>query len=124
MTVVRYLHLIAMAFFVGGQLFLVAAVVPALRGAPDREGLRAIARRFGVGSLVAIAVLIATGVSMASRYGPWDDGKLHLKLAVVAIVGILIVWHMRRPTLHALEGAVFVASLVIVWLGVSLAHGV
>ena len=124
MAVVRYLHLIAMAFFVGGQLFLAAAVVPALRGAPDREGLRAIARRFGVGSLVAIAVLIATGTAMASHYDQWGDAKLHVKLALVVVVGVLIVWHMRRPTLHAIEGAVFVVSLAIVWLGVSLAHGV
>jgi hypothetical protein len=29
---------------------------------------------------------------------------------------------MRRPTMHALEGAVFLLSLVIVWLGLSLAH--
>ena len=47
MTFVRYLHLLAMAFFVGGQLFLVAAVVPSLRADDDRERLRAIARRFG-----------------------------------------------------------------------------
>ena len=62
MTLVRYLHLLAMAFFVGGQLFLVAAVVPTLRGDDDRERLRAIARRFGWGTLAAIAVLIATGI--------------------------------------------------------------
>jgi hypothetical protein len=29
---------------------------------------------------------------------------------------------MRRPGAHAIEGAVFVVSLVIVWLGLSLAH--
>ena len=49
MTLVRYLHLLAMAFFVGGQLFLVAAVVPSLRAEADRERLRTIARRFGWG---------------------------------------------------------------------------
>jgi uncharacterized membrane protein len=124
MEVVRYLHLLAMAFFVGGQLFLVAAVVPALRGAPDREGLRAIARRFGAGSLVAIAVLVGTGMAMASHYDEWGDTKLHIKLALVVIVAALIAWHTRRPELHALEGAIFLASLAIVWLGVALAHGV
>jgi len=123
-TVVRYLHLLAMAFFVGGQLFLAAAVVPALRGAGDRDGLRTIARRFGTGSLIAIAVLIATGVAMASHYDQWGDTKLHIKLALVVIVAGLIAWHTRRPELHALEGAVFLASLAIVWLGVGLAHGV
>jgi uncharacterized membrane protein len=124
MEVVRYLHLLAMAFFVGGQLFLVAAVVPALRGAPDREGLRAIARRFGAGSLVAIAVLVGTGMAMASHYDEWGDTKLHIKLALVVLVAGLIAWHTRRPELHALEGAIFLASLAIVWLGVALAHGV
>jgi len=123
-TVVRYLHLLAMAFFVGGQLFLAAAVVPALRGTGDREALRQIARRFGAGSLIAIAVLIATGVAMASHYDQWGDTKLHIKLALVAIVAGLIAWHTRRPELHALEGAIFLASLAIVWLGVGLAHGV
>jgi uncharacterized membrane protein len=58
-TFVRYLHLLAMAFFVGGQLFLVAAVLPSLRAEGDGDRLRAIARRFGWGTLAAITVLIA-----------------------------------------------------------------
>jgi uncharacterized membrane protein len=119
---VRWLHLLAMAFFVGGQMLLAAAVVPALRGAPDRAPIRAIARRFGYGTLVAIAVLLATGAAMASHFHRWSDGTLHVKLALVAAVAALVVWHMRRPQLHALEGAIFVLSLAIVWLGVSLAH--
>ena len=122
MTLVRYLHLLAMAFFVGGQLFLVAAVVPTLRGDDDRERLRAIARRFGWGTLAAIAVLIATGIPLATHFHQWDSGTLHLKLSLVAVVAGLIVWHMRRPQMHALEGAIFLGSLAIAWLGVSLAH--
>ena len=119
---VRWLHLLAMAFFVGGQLVLAAAVVPAFRGADDRTRLRAIARRFGWGSLAALAVLLATGAAMAGHYGRWDDGTLHVKLALVAVAGALILWHMRRPTQHWIEGLVFLVSLAIVWLGVALAH--
>ena len=122
MTFVRYLHLLAMAFFVGGQLFLIAAVVPSLRAEDDRERLRTIARRFGWGTLAAIAVLIATGIPLATHFHQWDSGTLHVKLALVAVVAGLVVWHMRRPHLHALEGAIFLGSLAIAWLGVSLAH--
>lgn len=119
---IRALHVLAMAFFVGGQMVLVAAVVPAERTAPDRERLRSVARRFGYGTLMAIAVLLVTGVAMANEYDSWDDGTLQAKLALVAVVGGLVVWHIRRPTQHAIEGAIFVLSLVIVWLGLSLAH--
>lgn len=122
MEATRWLHLLAMAFFVGGQLVLVAAVVPALRDR-DREGLRAIARRFGVGSLVALAVLVATGVAMANEHSRWEDGTLHVKLALVVLAAALIGLHTRKPGWHALEGAVFLVSLAIVWLGVDLAHG-
>lgn len=121
-TAVQWLHLVAMAFFVGGQLFLAAVVVPALRGADTRPQLRAIARRFGVATLVAIGVLLASGAAMASHYELWRDGVLHVKLTLVALVGVLVVWHMRRPQLHALEGLIFLASLAIVWLGLTLAH--
>jgi uncharacterized membrane protein len=121
-TLVRYLHLLGMAFFVGGQLFLVAAVVPTLRGEDDRERLRAIARRFGWGTLVAIAVLIGTGIPLASHFHQWGSSTLHAKLALVAVVVGLVTWHIRRPQAHALEGALFVGSLAIVWLGASLAH--
>ena len=120
---IRWLHVVAMAFFVGGQLFLAAAVVPVERRAPDRERLRAIARRFGYGTLVAIGVLVATGAAMASHYDKWGDSTLQVKLALVLVVAVLTVWHMRRPSMHALEGAIFLVSLAIVWLGVSLAQG-
>jgi uncharacterized membrane protein len=116
-----YLHLLAMAYFVGGQLFLAAAVVPALRGTPDREPVRAIARRFGQGSLVALAVLVATGAAMASDDHRWGSGTLHVKLALVVVAIALVLLHMRHPQQHVYEGAIFLVSLVIVALGLSLA---
>jgi uncharacterized membrane protein len=119
---IRWLHLLAMAFFVGGQLVLLAAVVPALRSR-DRDALRAIARRFGWGSLAALVVLAATGAALAGEFERWDEGTLHVKLTLVGLAVVLTLLHTRRPTWHALEGGVFVLSLVIVWLGLDLAHG-
>ena len=121
---VRWLHLLAMAFFVGGQLVLAAAVVPAFRGLEgrDREPLRAIARRFGQGTLVAIGLLVVTGAAMASHFDDRDSPTLQVKLGLVVLVGVLVGLHIRRPTNHALDGAIFLVSLAIVWLGVALAH--
>jgi uncharacterized membrane protein len=119
---IRWLHVLAMAFFVGGQMLLAFVVVPVLRGAPDRAPLRAAARRFGYGTLVAITVLLITGSAMASHYRLWSDSTLQIKLGLVAVVAGLVGWHIRRPPMHALEGAVFLLSLAIVWLGLSLAH--
>lgn len=121
-TFVRWLHVLAMALFVGGQLFLVVAVVPVTRASGDRLNLRSIARRFGIASLAAVGVLLATGSAMATRDDLWQQGTLHVKLGLVALVGILITWHMRRPERHVLEVAIFIVSLVIVWLGLALAH--
>jgi uncharacterized membrane protein len=104
---IRWLHILAMAFFVGGQLFLSAVVVPVERRTPDRERLRAIARRFGYGTLAALGVLLATGSAMASHLHLWGDTTFQVKLALVVAIAVLVVWHMRRPTLHALEGAIF-----------------
>ena len=119
---VLYLHLLSMAFFVGGQIVFAIAVVPVERASPDRERLRAIARRFGYGSLVALGVLLVTGWAMASHYDLWGDSTLQWKLALVGLVVFLTALHLRLPKLHALQAAILVASLAIVWLGLELAR--
>jgi putative copper export protein len=118
---VLWLHLISMAFFVGGQLMLAAVVVPVLRGSEDRGPMRAAARRFGVGTLAAIGVLAITGAAMATHFHRWSDSTLQVKLGLVVVVGVLIVAHMRRPEWHVLDGAIFLVSLAIVWLGIVVA---
>jgi uncharacterized membrane protein len=121
--IVRWLHLLAMTFFVGGQMMLAAVVVPVGRRSTDRGSLRLIARRFGYGTLIALGVLIATGTAMAFHVRLWGDGTFQIKLALVAIVGGLLVWHICRPDWHLLEAAVFLLSLAIVWIGLYLANG-
>ncbi len=118
---VLWLHLVAMAFFLGGQLMLAAVVVPVLRGREGDVPMRAAARRFGFGTVAAILVLIATGSAMASHYHRWSDSTLDVKLGLVALVVILISVHLRRPTWHVLDAAIFLTSLAIVWLGIVVA---
>lgn len=111
-----------MAWFVGGQLVLAAAVVPALRHSEDRGPLRAAARRFGWGTLGALGVLLATGAAMATEDDRWDNRTLQVKLGLVAVAAVLVVAHLRRPQQHAFEAAIFAVSLAIVALGVALAE--
>lgn len=118
---VLWLHLVAMAFFVGGQLMLAAVVVPVLRGRDGGAPMRAAARRFGVGTVAAIVVLIGTGAAMASHYHRWSDSTLQVKLGLVVVVVALISVHLRRPTWHVLDAAIFLVSLAIVWLGIVVA---
>ena len=119
---IRWLHLMAMASSWGASCFLVVAVVPELRGEAERPRLQGIARRFGYGTLVAIGVLVVTGMAMASHYDDWDEATLQVELGLVGAVALLVAWHIARPRNHALDAAIFVLSLAIVWLGVSLAH--
>lgn len=121
---VLYLHLLSMAFFLGGQLVFGVAVVPVLRGEGEqRERMRAIARRFGYGSLVALGVLFVTGWALASHYDLFDSSTLQWKLALVGAVIALTIVHLRRPKMHALQGGILALTLVIVWLGLKLATG-
>jgi uncharacterized membrane protein len=108
------------AFFVGGQLVLAVAVVPALRGA--EAPMRAAARRFGVASLVALVVLVITGAAMADRFDLWRDEVLHAKLALLVLVGVLTALHVASPRSRAVSIALLASSLGVVWLGVVLTH--
>jgi uncharacterized membrane protein len=117
---VLFVHLIAMAFFVGGQLIVAAAVVPVERANPDPERMRAIARRFGAGSAVALGLLLATGIAMASHYELWGSETLRIKLGLIGLVIVMTLAHLRYPRVHAFAGAIFLATLAIVWLAVDL----
>jgi putative copper export protein len=118
---VRFLHVVALAFFVGGQMMLIVAIVPVLSGR-DEDVMRAVARRFGLASGVAIAVLLATGIALASHFSRWQDETLQAKLAVLVLVGVLTALHIATPYSRAVSLALAGSSLTVVWLGVALTH--
>lgn len=122
-TFIRFLHLVAMAFFVGGQLVLVAAIAPVMHKRGEEGTMRALGRRFGIASAVALVMLIGTGAAMASHYGLWSSEVLRFKLLILALVFVLTGLHVVTPYTRAISLVVPVASLVIVYLGVKLTYG-
>jgi uncharacterized membrane protein len=122
MTVLRYLHELSFIFFAGGQLLLLLAVTPAIRRHGSDAAMKEAARRFGMGSAVALLVLIATGIAMASHFDDWARGVLHVKLALVVVVLVLLGLHVVRPRTRGLSLLMVAVSLGIVWCGVQLAH--
>ena len=97
-VLLQWLHLLAALFWVGGQLFLITVVVPVLRRELTRqEQIRlaaGVGRRFAGYSLVALGVLVVTGIGLALEHGvemqglagnPWEQ-VLVAKVALVALV--------------------------------------
>jgi copper resistance protein D len=67
-SITPWLHIVAVTVWVGPQFFLFIAAIPAVRTIEDArvraQVLRKITTRFGWMAWAAIAVLIATGISM------------------------------------------------------------
>ena len=121
----HWLHLLAAAVWVGGQLVL-AGLVPVLRTVgPDAPGL--VARQFARIAWPAYLVLVATGVwnIAAVDAGASDDYRrtLVLKLVVVGLSGAAALWHARATTRRGLAlggAATGVFALLSLFLGVVL----
>ncbi|MDT7923514.1 MAG: DUF4149 domain-containing protein [Chlorobiota bacterium] len=97
------LHILAATFWLGGMLFLAIVVVPALRGAPERARLlERMGKLFERASVIALAVLLVTGVvnllfrGVAQVSDLWSSpvGRMGaLKLALFVVMAILSLWH-------------------------------
>jgi hypothetical protein len=72
--------------------------------------------------VIAVGVLALTGAALASHYHRWSDSTLQVKLGLVVLVAVLIAAHLRRPTMHVLDAAIFLVSVAIVWLGIVVAR--
>lgn len=127
--VLLFIHLLAVTYWVGGQLFLGFVLVPALRDedpARRRELTRQVGIRFMNLSIPALVVIVATGVEMARRIGQLDDptSAFNAKMACVAAAVLATAWHIvaaRREQLRAsavARGIGFVASVAAVWFAV------
>ena len=120
-----FLHLLAAAVWVGGQLVL-AGLVPVLRSVgPDAPGV--VARQFARIAWPAYLVLVVTGVWNVAAVddGASDDYRrtLVLKLVVVALSGGAALWHARATTRRGLAvggAAAGVFALLSLFLGVVL----
>lgn len=86
LLVVRWVHLVAAATWVGGLIVLGPLVVALRRADAGRDQLRAAARAFSIVSWTAMAVAVVTGVTQVQLLGlPWTYPPLHVKLAAVGL---------------------------------------
>jgi len=105
-TLVRFLHLLAAATWVGGMIALGAVAGPAARRSGDRVATRRVVasvwRRFGAISAFAAVVLIATGVGLVHHRGMTleslggsDYGRRVLtKIGLLAAMGGITLMHL------------------------------
>ena len=125
--VVLWIHLLAMALFLGGQLFMGLAIVPVYiaqggQSGPAHEWMQPIARRFGWASLGALAVALITGSMMASHLHLWPESALQIKLSLVALAVVLTCVHVFvvHGANRLLQSLILLDSLAIVLVATTL----
>jgi uncharacterized membrane protein len=94
-TLVRFVHLLSAAIWVGGQAALFVAVPVIRSGAGSDAGrmLGTIGRRFGALAGPALLLLLVTGMAQASHLHLWDAREVREKLAILIIVLVLTAIH-------------------------------
>jgi uncharacterized membrane protein len=89
-TIVRFVHLLSAAIWVGGQAALFLAVPVIRQHTPDPGViLGTIGRRFGGLAGPALVLLLVTGMAQASHFDLWDAGEVHGKLTIWIVVFLL-----------------------------------
>jgi putative copper export protein len=118
-TLVRFLHVLGAASWIGGMIVLGVVAVPAARRAGDPDAGRRVitsaARRFGVVGALAVAVLVATGFALIDHrgiavddLGQSDYGRRILaKIGLLAAMGVVTLLHAlwQGPRVRRAEDA-------------------
>ena len=95
LELLRWIHLVAAAVWLGGLVTLAASVMALRRAGAPREHLQAVARQFGRVSWTAMLLAVLTGLGQVQILGlSWSYPRLQMK---VALVGAVIAVRLRTP---------------------------
>jgi putative copper export protein len=124
-----FLHILAAAIWVGGQV-IVAAVVPIVRRIGGVDATRAVGRQFQLIAWPAFAALVVTGVWNLVDVHVGDASSEYLttlavKLAFVLVSGLAALGHMLIARTQPVAGGVLaglslLSALAATFLGVLL----
>lgn len=124
MQIVRWVHLMAGAVWVGGLITLGAIIGALRREGVNRSVLQAVARMFGRVSWTAMGLAFLSGAWMA--VDDLDNPALAVKVGTVAVTAGLAGYHQFAATNQTaktrgiLQGLILLGSLGIVAAAVAL----
>lgn len=103
--VLKWIHLLAAATWTGGLIVLGFIIQAARKASVEIEVLRAMARRFGLVSWIAMAVAVLTGIRLYGLIGlPWSDFSTKGTLVALSIALAAVHQFTARRTKPAVRG--------------------
>lgn len=126
-----FIHIVAVSLWLGGQLFFLAVVLPALHSQPDEPrsvAVRKIGQQFMTVSIPVLFVILVTGIIMASEAGflsnattafNWKMGSVAVVLAST-VVHVIAARHDKLRLSRMATAMTGVSTLFAVWFAVHL----